>query len=114
MEWAVPLFLLSPWRRESLRAVCGLALVGMNGAMWLLMDIGSFPSTMIAVATALCILVNIEGSRLRGLDAAHRSPYPGATWVLKLKYLLRVERVWTMYAPEPAHYGVCRMDGRSI
>lgn len=152
LEWAVPLLLLSPWRRESLRAACGLALVGMHWAMRVLMDIGSFPSTMIAAATALlpaslwnwlarlrpnrvlrstdassvvglradsirfrqhlivgflalCMLVNIEGNRLLGLDAGHRSPYPRANWVLKLKYLLGVESLWTMYAPEPARYG---------
>jgi hypothetical protein len=157
VEWVIPLLLLSPWKRSLLRTVGVLALAGMHGAMWLLMDIGSFPPTMVAAATALlpaafwnqvarrmtgckapavieqteegsqgarslacrgrvqqylliaffglCTVINIEGNRLRALNTDLRMPYPGATWVLKLKYLLGVENSWAMYAPEPARYG---------
>ena len=53
----------------------------------------------------LCTVINIEGDRLRVLNGDLRMLYPGATWVLKLKYLLGVESSWAMYAPEPARYG---------
>ena len=164
LEWATTLLLISPWKRSLSRTVCGLGLLGMHGAMWLLMDIGSFPPTMMAAATALLpaalwirmarpgngcapmeeiplpvtlptgpvraghhlligffalnLLVNIEGNRLRALEADLRTPYRGAEWMLKLKYLLGVERTWAMYAPEPIRYGGWwvalggRQDGR--
>ncbi len=172
VEWVIPLLLLSPWKRSLVRTVCALALAGMHGAMWLLMDIGSFPPTMVAAAMALlpaafwnqvakrmtvgkvqavieqteegsqgvaslaccgrarqylliaffglCFVVNIEGNRLRALDAGLRMSYPGAPWVLKLKSLLGVESSWAMYAPEPARYGGWwvalghRQDGSAI
>lgn len=146
VEWLVPVLLLIPWRRFALRLASALVLVFMHGAMWLLMDIGSFPPTMMAAACALLpttfwnrlaggsaaprppaaarpacrrrlrqhllngffglsVLINIEGTRLQALDPDERCPYPGAEWVLKLKYLLGVESTWAMYAPEPAGYG---------
>lgn len=53
IEAVAPLLMLSPWRRDTLRLLgCGL-LVGLHTAMWVLMDIGPFPPTMIAGVAAL-------------------------------------------------------------
>ena len=141
IEWVVPFLLLSPWRHSALRSVSCVALVCMHAAMWLLMDIGSFPPTMIAAVVALLpasfwhrlgiapaedvapqpprpvpekllicflaatVLINVEGTRLRSLGTETDWPYPGAEWVLRLKYVFGVESSWAMYAPEPARYG---------
>ncbi len=52
-----------------------------------------------------CMVVNIEGSRLRLLPSDEAWPYPGADSVLRLKYFLGLETEWSMYAPEPPEFG---------
>jgi len=133
VEWLAPILLVM--RRTRCSAVAGLVLFHMG--MWPLLDLGSFPVTMIVALAALvpgsvwdqfgwpqptaevvtrsspiaarvlagfmalAVVITLEGERVVAWEGDTTWPYPGARHVARLRYLLGLEVVWGMYAPEP-------------
>jgi hypothetical protein len=134
LEWTAPVLLI--WRRSRVVAVFGLVLF--HVITWLLLDLGSFPLTMLValaallpasvwdrigwrlsasapvtcrrsgtrpqlqlVMMALALVITLEGERVVVWEGDTLWPYRGARHVARLRYLLGMEVVWGMYAPEP-------------
>jgi hypothetical protein len=58
-------------------------------------------SRSLAALMALAILTTAEGERVVAWEGEEVWPYAGAQQVARLRYLLGIEAVWGMYAPEP-------------
>ncbi len=56
---------------------------------------------VIAGLMALCLIVTLEGERVVAWEGDRVWPYAGARHIARLRYLLGMEVIWDMYAPEP-------------
>lgn len=56
---------------------------------------------LVALGMALALLVTMEGERVVKWEGDRAWPYPGARHIARARYLLGMEVVWGMYAPEP-------------
>ena len=131
IEWMVPLLLLSPILRTQARRFACLMLLCLHGSMWICMEIGSFPPTMLAAAAALWptgrgrwarvatggspaspwrkaavlapVLLTLANFEGTRLQAREslEPAYAWADYVASLKSAFALQLVWSMYAPEP-------------
>ncbi len=92
-EALIPVFLLSARRR--LRNLAAMLMVGLHGAMWMLMDLGAFPLLMISAAAALYLPPAAQaGSGTRvGTQTIPDGGGRGSVWLPRMVGLLLAANV---------------------